>query len=104
MSVAIRVENLRKLYRRIGAGHQLRTLKSAFLERSLVHGLRPEEAITALDDISFTIRQGESVGIVGSNGSGKSTLLKIAAGILRPSSGTLRVSGRRQVCRHAGIR
>jgi ABC-type polysaccharide/polyol phosphate transport system ATPase subunit len=94
MSIVVRVENLSKLYRRISAGHQLRTLKSALLDRSLVRGLKKEEAIVALDDISFEVRSGQAVGLIGSNGSGKSTLLKILAGILRPTTGTLAVDGR----------
>ena len=91
---AIRVEDLSKLYRRTAAGHHLRTLKSVLVERSLVTGLRPEEAITALLDISFSVAKGEAVGLIGSNGSGKSTLLKIVAGILKPTRGTVRVDGR----------
>jgi ABC-type polysaccharide/polyol phosphate transport system ATPase subunit len=47
----------------------------------------------ALKGISFTICEGEAVGIVGRNGSGKSTTLKIIAGVYRPSSGLVRVSG-----------
>ncbi len=91
---AIRVEGLYKAYRRTAAGHKLRTLKSALLERSLVGGLRPEESIAALEDISFTVGRGEAVGFLGSNGSGKSTLLKVVAGILRPTSGEIEVRGR----------
>ncbi len=91
---AIRVNGLSKLYRRTTAGHQLRTLKSALIERSLVTRLRPEEAIPALTDVSFTVAKGEAVGLIGSNGSGKSTLLKTVAGILKPTEGTIRVDGR----------
>ncbi len=91
---AIRVEGLSKLYRRTSAGHHLRTLKSALIERSLVKGLRPEDSIQALEDISFTVEKGEAVGLIGSNGSGKSTLLKTVAGILRPTAGTVQVDGR----------
>ncbi|WP_051434563.1 ABC transporter ATP-binding protein [Desulfonatronum lacustre] len=48
----------------------------------------------ALEDVTMEVRPGESVGIIGRNGSGKSTLLQIIAGILQPSAGTARVTGR----------
>lgn len=48
----------------------------------------------ALTDISFQVRQGESLGIVGRNGAGKSTMLGLMAGVLRPSSGTVVMNGR----------
>lgn len=47
----------------------------------------------ALDHISFDVKKGESVGIIGTNGSGKSTILKIITGVLTPTSGNVRVSG-----------
>ncbi|MDE7007824.1 MAG: ABC transporter ATP-binding protein, partial [Lachnospiraceae bacterium] len=48
----------------------------------------------ALKGIDMTIRQGETVGIIGTNGSGKSTILKIITGVLNPSSGQVTVNGR----------
>ena len=46
----------------------------------------------ALSDISFNVKKGETVGIIGTNGSGKSTILKIITGVLTPTSGQVRVS------------
>jgi ABC-2 type transport system ATP-binding protein len=48
----------------------------------------------ALDDVSFTVNQGESIGLMGLNGSGKSTLLKLINGIMRPDAGSIRTRGR----------
>jgi ABC-type polysaccharide/polyol phosphate transport system ATPase subunit len=91
---AIRVEGVRKLYRRTLPGDRLRTLKSALVGRSLTRGLKPEESITALEEVDFTVARGEAFGVIGGNGSGKSTLLKLVAGMLKPTAGRIAVTGR----------
>lgn len=54
-------------------------------------GERSYEKFKALDDVSFTVKKGEVVGIIGTNGSGKSTILKVISGVLKPTSGTVEV-------------
>ena len=86
--VSISVKNLTKTYRIFG--HPGDRIKQAFtLGQKKYH-----KAFTALNDVSFEVNKGETVGIVGRNGSGKSTLLQLVCGILKPTSGTVQVNGR----------
>lgn len=50
--------------------------------------------MNALDDVSFSVQQGERVALIGRNGSGKSTCLRVIAGVTKPTSGTLKVTGK----------
>jgi len=52
------------------------------------------DSFKAVDDVSFTINQGESVALMGLNGSGKSTMLKLINGVMRPEEGTVATRGR----------
>ena len=54
----------------------------------------PHERFYALQDVSFTLKEGESLGIVGHNGAGKSTLLNIATSLCLPSEGSVTINGR----------
>ena len=59
-----------------------------------MRGLETVDRFNAVDDVSFTIQQGESVGLMGLNGSGKSTLLKVISGVMKPNKGTMLTRGR----------
>lgn len=86
--VAISVKNLTKTYRIFG--HPGDRIKQALtLGRKQYH-----KEFTALNDVSFEIKKGETVGIIGRNGSGKSTLLQLICGIIKPTLGTVQVKGR----------
>ncbi len=54
---------------------------------------RDYELVRALESVSFSIKHGSAVGLVGLNGAGKSTLLKLVMGLLAPTSGSIRVAG-----------
>lgn len=83
---AIKLSGVGKKFKR---GHKL-LLKEVFLD--LFRSARQDD-FWAVNNISFEIRKGESVGIIGENGSGKSTILKLIAGVLTPSHGTVTVNG-----------
>src|SRR6478752_6629911 len=91
---AIEVLHASKIYRRFDRRRQFATLKSALLSRSLVRDLRPEDTFAAVQDVSFTVPKGRTLGVIGRNGSGKSTVLKLVAGITKPTTGTVKVDGR----------
>ena len=90
---AIELRDVSKIYQRF-SGKQFATLKSAFLQRSILRDLTPAETFHALDDVSFSVPKGSTFAVIGRNGSGKSTALKLVAGITKPTSGTVSVTGR----------
>jgi ABC-type polysaccharide/polyol phosphate transport system ATPase subunit len=69
---------------------ETRTLKDLVVAR----GRTGAQDVWALKDVSAAIEPGEAVGLIGRNGSGKSTLLRVLAGIIKPTTGTVRVEGR----------
>jgi homopolymeric O-antigen transport system ATP-binding protein len=95
MPVAIQVDKLSKMYR-IGAVRKDVTLREQLMElvRRPFSGSGPVESLWALRDVSFSVEQGEVVGVIGRNGAGKSTLLKILSKITWPTTGSVRVEGR----------
>ncbi len=85
--VVISVSHVSKTYK-LYPSHQDRLKEALHPFRKRYH-----EEFSALNDVTFDIRRGESVGILGRNGAGKSTLLQLIAGVLNPTSGTVRVAG-----------
>ncbi|MHB1391457.1 MAG: ABC transporter ATP-binding protein [Thermoleophilia bacterium] len=90
MATSEPVISVRDVVKRYQVRHSKgRTLKEAFLRQSIYH-----ETINALDHVSFDVKPGITMGLIGSNGSGKSTMLKLIARTSRPSSGEVIVNGR----------
>jgi len=69
-----------------------RSIKQIALARA--RGMKTHDRFNAVDDVSFTVDDGESIGLMGLNGSGKSTLLKLVSGVMQPDSGDVLTRGR----------
>ena len=87
-NIAIKVDNLTKIYHLYDKPQD--RLKEALnpFKKSYHHDFY------AMNDVSFEIKKGETVGIIGKNGAGKSTLLKMITGVLTPTSGSVKVYGK----------
>jgi ABC-2 type transport system ATP-binding protein len=88
MSDSIIVENVSKRFTK----QYHRTLKQVTV--AMTRRQQVSNSFLALDDVSFRVQQGESIGLMGLNGSGKSTLLKLVHGVMQPDTGSVRTRGR----------
>jgi len=94
--IAVRVQNLSKYYQ-IYDRPPDRLKQSIYPRLQRLVGALPKQyyrEFWALNDVSFEIKKGETVGIIGRNGSGKSTLLQMICGTLNPTSGSIETHGR----------
>ena len=94
--IAIKVSNLTKCYQIYAQPHD--RLKQSIYPRLQRLFRKPSKKyyreFWALNDVSFEVKRGETVGIIGRNGSGKSTLLQMICGTLNPTSGSIQTNGR----------
>lgn len=84
--ITIDVRNVVKTYKLYN--RPMDRLKESLIKKSCYH-----KDFNAVNDISFSVNRGETVGIIGKNGAGKSTLLKMITGVLTPTSGSINLSG-----------
>ena len=85
----IEAKNISFAYRVLNKHHT--SLKTLF--RDFLHGRVSIEDYVAINDLSFEINKGETVAIIGKNGAGKSTLLKILARVIKPTTGSISITG-----------
>ncbi|MFR0858677.1 MAG: ABC transporter ATP-binding protein [Christensenellales bacterium] len=89
MSTSIKVDQVSMMFNM--SSEKVDNIKEYFI-RVLKHKIAVEP-FWALQDVSFELKRGDSLGVIGLNGSGKSTLLKLVSGILKPTKGTVETYG-----------
>lgn len=89
----ITLENVGKRYR-IGTSEPYVSLRDSIMETFSKKSRQQKDEFWALQDISFNVAKGESLGVIGRNGAGKSTLLKILSQITPPTTGKITIGGR----------
>ena len=97
--LAVRVEDLSITYRT--TFERKPTLKQALVRFG--RGQRAVKEVEALTHVSFDVRTGTAMGIIGANGAGKSTLMRAMAGILPPTSGSVEVWGKASTLLALGV-
>lgn len=85
----IKVENVSMTYKM--TYDKIKSIKEYLM--NLVKGELKYEEFNALSNVSFEVKKGEVVGIIGRNGAGKSTILKVISGILKPTTGSITING-----------
>ncbi|HET9828366.1 MAG TPA: ABC transporter ATP-binding protein [Nocardioidaceae bacterium] len=88
MTVSVQVEHATKQFT-LRYHRTIKQITIAAMRRQKI-----SDTFKAVDDVSFTVQQGESIGLMGLNGSGKSTLLKLVSGVMKPDSGSVLTRGR----------
>jgi ABC-2 type transport system ATP-binding protein len=88
MTISIKAEHVTKDFK-LRYHRTLKQVSVAAMKRQKI-----SDTFLAVDDVSFTIEQGESIGLMGLNGSGKSTLLRLISGVMAPTSGRVQTRGR----------
>jgi teichoic acid transport system ATP-binding protein len=99
LPLAVRVDDLSITYRT--TFERRPTLKQALIRFG--RGQRATREVEAIKNVSFEVRSGTAMGIIGSNGAGKSTLMRAMAGILPPTSGSIEVWGRASTLLALGV-